>query len=162
MTTTWTCTVCGSPFRPATREALTFDWGVEITLMDLEVHRCSKCDEYEYEIPRMEELTADVADFVAKKIGKLAPGEIRFLRKYLGLSGADAAKRLHVSAETMSRWENGVRPMAPTAERLLRLLALKDRPILDYEKFDATGINPPISERLKARMDEDGWAVGAA
>jgi DNA-binding transcriptional regulator YiaG len=61
-----------------------------------------------------------LAKAIAKKPHRLTPGEIRFLRKYLGWSGKDFAQFMGVTPETVSRWENGAGRIGETAERFLR------------------------------------------
>ncbi len=49
--------------------------------------------------------------------GASSPGAFRFMRKAVGLKASDLAALLDVTAETMSRWENGKLPIprAPAA-----------------------------------------------
>jgi transcriptional regulator with XRE-family HTH domain len=62
----------------------------------------------------------------------LAPIEIRFLRKHIGLSGEDFAQRMGVTRETVSRWETGANQMGAVADRLLRLLVINHEPSESY------------------------------
>jgi transcriptional regulator with XRE-family HTH domain len=62
----------------------------------------------------------------------LAPVEIRYLRKHIGLSGGDFAQRMGVARETVSRWETGAQPMGAVADRLLRLLVVTHEPTECY------------------------------
>jgi len=103
-----------------------------ITLADVMVSRCPKCGEYEVEIPAVEELHKTIAILVASKAEKLTPDEVRFLRKYLGWSGADFAATFGVDPATVSRWENGKQEMGATAERLLRLSIGRLQPLEKY------------------------------
>src|SRR5579883_463805 len=77
-----------------------------VTLKDIEVRRCPNCGDYEPLIPQIEDLHRVIAFAVATQPSRLSAAEIKFLRKYLGWSGADFAKRMGVSQETVSRWEN--------------------------------------------------------
>ncbi len=47
---------------------------------------------------------------------------VRRIRKKLGLSQAKLAARLGVHPLTVSKWERGVHPVPPMAERLLKQL----------------------------------------
>src|SRR5262245_32829553 len=91
-------------------------------LVGVPVHRCTKCDAFEVSIPMIEDLHRKLAWAVIEKKGRLAPGEVRFLRKHLGLSGADFAEHMGTTPETVSRWENGATPMGQVSDRLLRLM----------------------------------------
>jgi putative zinc finger/helix-turn-helix YgiT family protein len=87
-----------------------------------------RCGETYTSIPAIEGLHRQIAAAVIRKKGRLAPAEIRFLRKWLGWSGVDFAKRTGTKPETVSRWENGRTLMGPQADRLLRVLVAKETP----------------------------------
>jgi putative zinc finger/helix-turn-helix YgiT family protein len=123
------CARCGRPMRTARENYLYRECGLStVTLVGIEVGRCRHCGEHEAVIPRIDQLHRIIAVTMARKVPRLAPEEIRFLRKHLGWSGGDFAAHLGVSAETVSRWENGGATMGPAAERLLRLAALTRAP----------------------------------
>ncbi len=54
--------------------------------------------------------------------------EVRRIRKRLGLTQAQLAERVGVTASSVARWEQGVLGIRESAARLLRLLAKADRP----------------------------------
>src|SRR5262245_59210113 len=93
-----------------------------ITLVGVEVNRCRSCGEEEVGIPAIEQLHKTIATALIRKRVPLTPEEIRFLRKYLGLSGIDFAQRMGKAPETVSRWENGGLSMDSAADRLLRMM----------------------------------------
>ncbi len=100
-----------------------------VVLVGIEVRHCPKCGEEQIVIPRLEELHRVIAFKVASQAARLNGAEIRFLRKWLGWSGATFAKTIGVAAETVSRWENDKEAMGTTAERLLRLMAIRQKPV---------------------------------
>ncbi len=53
------------------------------------------------------------------------PDEHRALRNRLGLTVGAEARLLGIGRRTIERWESGVLPVAPVAERLIRLLELE-------------------------------------
>jgi putative zinc finger/helix-turn-helix YgiT family protein len=91
-----------------------------VVLIDVEVRRCPACGERTVVIPRIEALHRALAMTVIARPGRLAPQEIRFLRKWLGWSGQDFARHFGVTPTTVSRWERleDPSPMGGTAERL--------------------------------------------
>ena len=103
-----------------------------VTLVGVEVRRCAKCGDHEVVIPRIEELHRVLAAAVVRQASRLTKDEIRFLRKYLGYSGVDFAKVVGVSAETISRWENGKEKMGSSAEKLVRMLVVHTQPTRHY------------------------------
>lgn len=134
-----------------------------VTLQKVEVRRCPKCGETEVAIPGLESLHRSLALVLIRKPGRLVPAEIRFLRKYLGWSGADFAARMGPTAETVSRWETGATPMGPTADRLLRLKVATTSPQADYplDTLAAIGRDPaPQPMRLNFAPDRRaGWRL---
>lgn len=62
-----------------------------IILVGIEIRHCASCGERQALIPRLDDLHRSIAQELAGKKERLAPREIRFLRKYLGLSSADFA-----------------------------------------------------------------------
>ncbi|GAC1352848.1 MAG: hypothetical protein NVSMB1_19850 [Polyangiales bacterium] len=159
------CMQCGGSMTSA-RENYKYESLPGATLVSVEVHRCPKCGELEVAIPRIEELNRTLARTVIAKRTRLAPAEIRFLRKWLGFSGADFARHMGVRAETVSQWENGHEPVGPQSDRLLRLMVATREPLEAYQLDILTEINsdkaPPIRVGLKAARN--GWSaeVGAA
>ena len=69
-----------------------------------------------------------------------------------------------VSAETVSRWENGSATMGSPAERLLRLATLSREPAADYSLGllkDMARTNP-VAQRLRVRVEKGRWNAQAA
>src|SRR6266496_2311100 len=131
--TVMTCTVCGGPMKTR-RENYRYDSSglSSVTLHGIEVSRCPKCGGTEVAIPAIDQLHRAIAGALIRKRARLAPPEIKFLRKSLGWSGTDFAQRMGSTPETISRWEHGKMPMAPSAERLLRLMVATEAPVTDY------------------------------
>ncbi len=128
-----------------------------VILQGVKFHKCAACGHGGVIIKRLAELHRVLARSVAKSPHKLAPGEICFLRKHLGWSGRDFARHFGVSPETVSRWENGKKVMGPTAERLLRVLALTYDPVDEYPLPDQFEARPPGFE-VKASLQRK-WRV---
>src|SRR2546425_3135547 len=99
------CTECGTQMK-ARRENYRYDeCGLRhVTLMGIEVRRCPRCGNYEVSIPHVEKLHRLIARVVIEKTTRFTGEEVRFLRKSLGWSGSDFAKRMGVTDETVSRW----------------------------------------------------------
>jgi putative zinc finger/helix-turn-helix YgiT family protein len=128
------CIECGKPMRvDRSRKVIPYTQGglPHVMLRGVEVRRCSNGHE-EVVIPRLSDLHAAIATALVRKPAPLAPVEIRFLRKRLGYSQVDFAKRMGVAPESVSRWETGAVPMKATAEHLLRLMVVLEAPIHDY------------------------------
>ena len=115
-----------------------------MVLVDVKIRTCAECGFGSVAIPKLARLHEALAVSLSKATHQLSPGEIRFLRKYLGWSGQDFARHFGVSPETVSRWENGKKPMGATAERLLRMSALTLDPVQEY----------PLPDSITKRSDK--------
>lgn len=129
--------ICGGAMKVST-ENYEYESLPGAILCGVEVRRCATCDEEEVLIPRLAELNRVIAGVLIRKPTPLSPAEFRFLRKSLGWSGVDVARRFGVAKETVSRWEKGRMPIAPPADRLLRLTVAYESPIQDYGRRGRT------------------------
>ena len=158
------CPQCGHAMKTARENYLYKESGLpNVTLVGIEVSRCSSCGEHEAVIPRIEQLHRAIGTTIARKRPGLTPAEIRFLRKSLGWSGADFAAHMGVSAETVSRWENGSATMGSAAERLLRLATLTREPAGHYslEVLKDMARTKPAGQRLQVRVEKGRWNAEA-
>ncbi len=131
-----------------------------VVLVGVKIRACTECDFGSVGIPKLAGLHKALVERTAKAAYQLTPGEIRFLRKYLGWSGQDFARHFGVSPETVSRWENGKKPMGATAERLLRMTALTLDPVQEYPLPDSFAKKTKHDElRVTLRGD---WRLEAA
>lgn len=158
------CTECGGVMIVEKNAVRRYDIGglPHITLHGVEVARCEACGNEDVTIPRIEQLHRVLASGFINQKRALAPTEIRFLRKYIGLSTADFAKVMGKTRETVSRWENGSVPMGDSADRLLRLLVATNAPVDDYEALEVLKqITPePAPKQLprcNLRVSSNGW-----
>ncbi len=153
------CEACGELMR-STRENYNYSASglPYVTLVHVEVRRCKACGEHEVVIPRIAQLHRAIALSVVNKRPRLTGAEVRFLRKYLGWSGADFAKHMGVAAESVSRWENERDKMAATADRLLRLMVATRRPVSDYDlDFLAELEDEAAPIHLRLESAKEGW-----
>jgi putative transcriptional regulator len=134
-----------------------------IVLVGIPVRKCSNCGEEAFGIPRMSELHRLIALTLVRKSSGLTGTELRFLRKHLGYSGVDLAKRLDVTPEHLSRWENDAAPMSAMAERLIRLMVVHNDRAAEYSLDDLKEKpkGKPVPLKLKVRLEEGGWRTAA-
>ena len=159
------CAMCGGSMRTARKNVRYDAVGLrDVLLRAVEIRRCRWCDEYELVLPDLDDLHRVIAHAIIGKRGRLAPAEIRFLRKHLGWSSASIATHLGVTPETMSRWETAAIPMGVTADRLLRLIvAYRDRPAcfpLKMLRVVAWGDAKPA--RVRVDVENGQWRAYAA
>ncbi|MBI2466932.1 MAG: helix-turn-helix domain-containing protein [Candidatus Rokubacteria bacterium] len=136
-----------------------------VVLLGVEVRRCQECGAEEVAIPRIEELHRLIAQALIRRPHRLAPAEIKYLRKWLGWSGVDFARHMGTAPETVSRWEQGRAPMSPQADRLLRLMVTTRAPVENYTLDALTTIREKAPVRptpLRMRWDRGRWLAQAA
>ncbi len=130
-----------------------------VTLMNVEVNRCPGCGEFEVSIPYIEQLHKLIASELIKKPAPFTAVEVVFLRKYLGWSGIDFAKRIGVAPETVSRWERGKDQMTAPADRALRLMVATRKPETVYELdfFTKIASVKPEDMRFGLKASSKDW-----
>jgi len=164
--TTMTCMDCGGPLKVTRAPYRYADSGLPgVVLLGIAVRRCMKCGAEEVAIPRVEALHRLIAQAVIRRPHRLTPGEIKYLRKWLGWSGVDFARRMGTTPETVSRWEQGRVPMSPQADRLLRLMVTTRAPIADYTLDTLATIREKAPSRptaLRLKWDRRSWLSQAA
>jgi putative zinc finger/helix-turn-helix YgiT family protein len=157
------CAACGKPMTTARENySYTASGLPQVTLARVEVRRCKACGEHEVVIPRIEQLHRVIARAVIGKRSRLTAAETRFLRKYLGWSGADFARHMGVTAESVSRWENNREKMGPVADRLLRLMVANKAPVSEYPIAALAELQEkpsPLPMRVHAEPAKGGWRV---
>ena len=140
------CIECGHAMTTK-RENVPFAALPGAVLVGVEVSRCPKCGASETAIPAMENLLGALANAVIRKRARLTGDEVRFLRKYLGYSSADFAKRIGSSPSTVSKWENGAQPIGLHSDLLLRAMVALDKKIESYTSDEFTGLEDAKSKR---------------
>lgn len=95
-----------------------------VILKDFEVLVCDQCKAETPRLPRLNDLMRTIAIAIITKPYGLEGQDVRFLRKYLGLSNEAFATIINVDKSHLSRVENGATPVSACADRLVRLIAL--------------------------------------
>ena len=160
------CEQCGAALRASHENHIYRESGLtHVTLLDFEIRRCRECGAYELVFQRMGPLHRSIALAFARKPALLIGSEIRFLRGWLGWTGTDFAAYMGVAPETVSRWERGRLAMGATADRLLRLLVVREAKEDDYalEAWrDLRRSRQPFSLRVDTRTLNAFWRTKAA
>jgi DNA-binding transcriptional regulator YiaG len=76
-------------------------------------------------IPNIIGLHHAIAEAIVAHTAGINGKELRFLRTEMGMTQAELAKIVHHDAQSVARWEKGEYHIAPTAEALIRLLAIQ-------------------------------------
>lgn len=95
----------------------------QVILYDSVEHRVADKG-LEIHIPDFQGLMKQIAISRSTHPAKLHGGDIKFLRKTLGMKSKDLAAKLDVSPEHMSRCEAGAKVLSPNSEKVLRSIVL--------------------------------------
>jgi putative zinc finger/helix-turn-helix YgiT family protein len=119
------CSNCGAPAKVVRGTYELKDIGLKkVVLEGVEIVTCPKCSNQDPMIPNMNALMRTLALAVIKKPYRLTGEEVRFLRKYLRLTGEEFSRLIHVDKTTLSKWENNDDRLGDQSDRLIRLVAL--------------------------------------
>ena len=134
-----------------------------VILRGVEVRRCASCGAETLSIPKIGQLHRAIAVALATKPSRLSPLEARFLRKYLGHSTVDLAAIMGVAPATITRWESvkSAQPIGSTSERLLRLMAVRDRPVEEYPSERLAEIDEEVKDATLRFEPDGGWHMAA-
>ncbi len=157
------CVVCETLMEERTENVKWGEAGLNITLRNTTVMSCPNCGEREVGVRAIESLYKTIARYMAEKPQRLVPAEIRFLRKYLGLSSTDFAAKMGVDKSTVSRWESpeDPQPMGVGYEKVLRILALAGKKVEKYP-LEEMASQAPAPLHLMVEHDSNGWHAKAA
>ncbi|HLJ90288.1 MAG TPA: hypothetical protein VKZ53_25990 [Candidatus Angelobacter sp.] len=120
-----------------------------VMLCGIEIIRCDHCGNEDPMIPAMNELFRTIARALVSKPYRLAGEEVRFLRKYLSLTGDKFSRLLHVDKTTLSKWENNEDPVGTQSDLAIRLLVMSQDPGL---KNNITEIVNESFEKIQFRQ----------
>lgn len=131
-----------------------------VVLESVKVRQCPTCGNRLVTIPRLSELHRCIAVHLVKKIARLSPADIRFLRKSLGWSKNDFAKKMHVNIEQVYRWESdkSPKPMMIQSELLLRAFVAIGKKIENYdEQVDQLATIDDLEVSPFSMVFDNGW-----
>ena len=118
------CSDCGGATR-IVRSSYEFgEVGIPVVLQGIQVIHCLKCGNSDPVIPNMDELMRVIALAVINIPDRIKGKEVRFLRKYLGMTGQKFASIIGVDKTTVSRWENDNEAVGPHSDRVIRMVAM--------------------------------------
>lgn len=102
--------------------------GLRTVVCGAAIERVDESGEETIELPKPRELRASVAVARCLMPEKLQGWEIKAMRKIMGLTLAELAKKLdeRTAPETVSRWETDAQPMGSYADKVLRLLICEE------------------------------------
>lgn len=93
-------------------------------LKGIEIIKCSACGNEDPIIPNLDGLLRILAIAIVTSRLPLTGAEVRYLRKYLEMSGEQFARILHTDKSTLSKWETGAVNIGSKSDLLIRAVAL--------------------------------------
>lgn len=156
------CSECSKSEMIEKRENVRYDeCGVpNIVLESVKVRQCPTCGHRLVSIPCMSELHRCIAVHLIKKVARLSPADIQFLRKYLGWSKNDFARKMHVKTEQVYRWESekAPKPMMVQSELLLRAFVALGQKIENYDDHvEKIAMSETVEMSPFSMVFDDGW-----
>lgn len=122
------CGICGGAVSEFKNRAYNYkNSGLPVIIYGLTHEECQECGETFVEIPEIEKLHLLLSEKLCCKRSRLTGQEIRFLRKELELKAIDFAKVLGITAENLSRIENGKKAAGASLDRLIRSLYILEQ-----------------------------------
>jgi YgiT-type zinc finger domain-containing protein len=150
------CLECGGALRLVRKDYQFAESGLDnVILKNLEVLVCDRCKTETPRLPRLNDLMRTITLAIIAKPYGLEGQDVRFLRKFLGLTNEAFAAILNVDKSHLSRVENGVTPVSATADRLVRLIALGLAEGLEEKARDVIAKFAQIKKSKKMRVTVD-------
>lgn len=131
------CDECGATMTgPVSSQIEDYEGISGLTVSGVERWECSCGNDVE-SIPQIGPLHQTIAEFLARRPGRLAGAELRFLRSYAGWSRDTVATTFGTTPTVVAAWETGT-PIPPGIERAFRILVIDQRDPLDAPHTPAT------------------------
>jgi len=119
------CSVCGSKAAVVRGRYRFSESGLSnVVVNGIELVSCPKCHNIDPIIPRMNDLMLLLALAVVAQPYRLKGEHVRYLRKYLEMSGVEFSRLIHVDKATLSKWENNDDAIGEQSDRLIRAVTL--------------------------------------
>lgn len=117
-----TCYSCGENLKVIKDQPYKYDEsGLDVILLGIPQYVCDSCGEKYVALPNIQKLHRCIGRLICEKRKALLKSEeIKFLRKDLQLKAKELALTLGIAPQTLSRWENGKKPIGEAHDRLLR------------------------------------------
>jgi len=127
------CSNCSEPANIAHGNYQFKESGLEnVILCGIELIKCDHCGNEDPIIPGLDDLFRTIALALVTKPYGLAGEEVRFLRKYMGLTGDGFSRLLHIDKTTLSKWENNDDPVGTQSDLAIRMLTMsRDKSLLN-------------------------------
>jgi putative zinc finger/helix-turn-helix YgiT family protein len=124
------CKSCGKKVKTKRGNYRYDQIGAPVLLKRVQIAECAACGTREPALRDRKRLMDTIAFAVASQPWKLRGADVRFLRKYCGMTGGAFGKLVQVEPETLSRWENDQQDIGKNSDRLIRFVVVSKSPEL--------------------------------
>jgi transcriptional regulator with XRE-family HTH domain len=148
---------CGERSKVVRGNYLFLESGLDnVVLRRVKLLKCEQCGSVTPMLSKINQLMRLIACALVLKHSELTGKEVRFLRKYAGLTGEQFGRKLGLTKEHISRMENDKHPVGTQTERLVRYLAVSADASLPCELKQLFALLDSIQKKpLKARIEID-------
>ena len=159
---------CGEKSRVVRGDYLFEESGLDnVVLRKAKLLKCDQCGSVTPLLSNINQLMQVIASALVLKPSELAGKEIRFLRKYIGLTGEQFGRKLGLTKEHVSRIENEKHPVGTQTERLIRYVSISAVPELQPEMTQLLELldtikNEPLKERIEINAATGSFEYAAA
>ena len=116
---------CGEQVTAMRGDYLFLESGLDnVMLRGVKLLKCNKCGSVAPVLSKINELMRVITAAVILQPSPLTGKQIRYLRKYIGLTGEQFGKKLGLTKEHVSRLETEKHTVGEQTERLIRYLAI--------------------------------------
>ena len=153
---------CGEKSRVVRGDYLFVESGLDnVLLRKAKLLKCNQCGSVTPLLSNINQLMQVIACALVLKPSELAGKEIRFLRKYIGLTGEQFGRKLGLTKEHISRIENEKHPVGPQTERLIRYVSISAVPDLQPEMTQLLELLDTIENEVQTERIEINAATGS-
>lgn len=158
---------CGRPVKTVRGDYLFAECGLNnVLLRGVKLLHCEACGSTTPLLSKVNHLLRVIALALILKPSVLTGSEIRYLRKYVGLTGEQFGNKLGLTKEHISRIENNKYPVGEQTERLIRFVAVSADPDLAsavQQLFELMGeIGQAQQERIEINLETGSFKYAAA
>jgi transcriptional regulator with XRE-family HTH domain len=138
-----------------------------VTLHGVKLLKCGTCGSSTPVLSKINKLMQVIAAALVLKPSQLTGKEIRFVRKYVGLTGEQFGRKLGLTKHHVSRIENERHQVGAQTDRLIRFLAISASPDLKIEMERLlerleTIKDEPVQERIEINFATGSFEYAAA
>ena len=160
------CSACEAPAEVVRGDYPYKESGLKnVTLSGIDLIRCRKCGNVDPVIRCINDLHQALALAVASQPFRLQGEDVRYLRKYLGMTQDKFAELLHIHKSSLSKWENNEDKIGEQSDRLIRTVVLTLGEGLQKKAADVVRAFPAIRRTTRKRLEvnaQDNYSAKVA